>query len=150
MAAVDAETLGKLGILRTRVGAIQALARACADGDLVLAPGAPVEATLEQLRALPGIGDWTAQYLALRALSWPDAFPAADYGVLKALGERSPAQARRRAEAWRPGGPTRCCICGNGWRISPLPRPPPMAPTDRPGDGDCRRLAPRPPPSSGN
>ncbi len=98
----DPEALGKLGILRARVGAIQALARACADGDLVLTPGAPVDATLERLRALPGIGDWTAQYLALRALSWPDAFPAADYGVLKALGERSPARARRRAEAWRP------------------------------------------------
>ncbi|MFP1680671.1 DNA-3-methyladenine glycosylase 2 [Alloalcanivorax sp. C16-2] len=102
VADADPEALGKLGILRARVGAIQALARACADGGLVLAPGAPVDATLERLRALPGIGDWTAQYLALRALSWPDAFPASDYGVLKALNERSPARARRRAEGWRP------------------------------------------------
>lgn len=97
-----ADTLGELGIIRTRVKAIQVLARACADGDLVLAPGAAVEDTLARLQALPGIGDWTAQYLAMRALGWPDAFPAADYGVLKALGETSPARARERAEAWRP------------------------------------------------
>ena len=102
MAESSADTLGELGIIRTRVKAIQVLARACADGDLVLAPGAAVEDTLARLRALPGIGDWTAQYLAMRALGWPDAFPAADYGVLKALGETSPARARERAEAWRP------------------------------------------------
>lgn len=102
VAAVDADTLGRLGIVRSRVAAIQALARNCADGSLRLAPGADVEATLAALKALPGIGDWTAQYLALRALSWPDAFPAADYGVLKALGESKPKQALARAEAWRP------------------------------------------------
>ncbi|MFP1681503.1 DNA-3-methyladenine glycosylase 2 [Alloalcanivorax sp. C16-1] len=102
VAATDADTLGGLGILRSRVGAIRALASACDRGELTLAPGAPVEDTLAALKALPGIGDWTAHYLALRALSWPDAFPAADYGVLKALGERSPARARRHAEAWRP------------------------------------------------
>ncbi|MCC4309655.1 DNA-3-methyladenine glycosylase 2 [Alcanivorax marinus] len=102
VAATDPDTLGGLGILRGRVGAIRALASACDRGELVLAPGAPVEETLAALKALPGIGDWTAHYLALRALSWPDAFPAADYGVLKALGERSPARARRHAEAWRP------------------------------------------------
>tara|TARA_A100001391_G_scaffold145707_3_gene103369 strand:+ start:93 stop:1574 length:1482 start_codon:yes stop_codon:yes gene_type:complete len=102
VAATDADTLGGLGILRSRVGAIRALASACDRGDLVLAPGAPVEDTLAALKALPGIGDWTAHYLAMRALCWPDAFPAADYGVLKALGERSPARARQRAEGWRP------------------------------------------------
>lgn len=102
VAATDADTLGALGILRGRVAAIRALAGACAEGALLLAPGAPVDDTLAALKALPGIGDWTAQYLAMRALSWPDAFPAADYGVLKALGERSPARARQRAEAWRP------------------------------------------------
>jgi AraC family transcriptional regulator of adaptative response / DNA-3-methyladenine glycosylase II len=102
VAATSASTLGELGILRRRVAAIQALAEGVAGGTLRLAPGADVEATLAALNALPGIGDWTAQYLAMRALSWPDAFPAADYGVLKALGERSPARVRQRAEAWRP------------------------------------------------
>jgi AraC family transcriptional regulator of adaptative response / DNA-3-methyladenine glycosylase II len=48
------------------------------------------------------VGDWTAQYIAMRALSWPDAFPASDYGVLKALREKHPHRARARAEAWRP------------------------------------------------
>ena len=69
---------------------------------MILHPGAPVEATLEALKALPGIGDWTAQYIAMRALRWPDAFPAADYGVMKALAVKTPAQASRAAQAWRP------------------------------------------------
>ncbi len=102
VAATEAEVLGKLGIVRSRVGAIQALARGCADESLILAPGVDVPATLKALKALPGIGDWTAQYLAMRALAWPDAFPAADYGVLKALGESKPKQAQVRAESWRP------------------------------------------------
>ena len=54
----------------------------------------------------PGIGDWTAQYIAMRALGEPDAFPAADLGIIKALQEGgtrpTPKQVRRRAEAWRP------------------------------------------------
>jgi AraC family transcriptional regulator of adaptative response / DNA-3-methyladenine glycosylase II len=52
--------------------------------------------------AIAGIGDWTAQYVAMRALGWPDAFPAADVGVMKALGVKTAAQARRAAEIWRP------------------------------------------------
>ncbi|ASK36148.1 DNA-3-methyladenine glycosylase 2 family protein [Alloalcanivorax mobilis] len=102
VANADPARIGKLGILRRRVAAIQALAEALVERRLQLTPGADVDATLAALKALPGIGDWTAQYLAMRALSWPDAFPAADFGVLKALGERSPAAARQRAEAWRP------------------------------------------------
>lgn len=102
LAATDADTLGQLGIVRTRIRAIQALAQACTTGTLRLHPGADVTVTLDALKALPGIGDWTAQYVAMRALAWPDAFPAADYGVLKALGESKPGPARRRAEAWRP------------------------------------------------
>lgn len=102
VAAAEAETLGLLGIIRARVKAIQALAAACAEDPMLLSPTADVERTLAELKALPGIGDWTAQYLAMRALSWPDAFPAADLGVLKALGETSAVAVRRRAEAWRP------------------------------------------------
>ena len=69
-------------------GSIQeliALARAIADGELLLEPGADVEHTIERLRAVPGVGEWTAQYIAMRALSWPNAFPHTDYGVLKAM-----------------------------------------------------------------
>lgn len=102
LAAADPEAIGKLGIVRQRVGALQALARAVADGRLQLHRGAPLEATLDGLRALPGIGDWSAQLIAMRALAWPDAWPATDIGVLNALGTRDARLAAAQAEAWRP------------------------------------------------
>lgn len=102
LAASDADTLGRLGVVRTRSGAIRALAQACARGQIRLAPGAGVEATLAALLAIRGIGEWTAHYAAMRALGWADAFPAADYGVKLALGVAKPAEALRLAEAWRP------------------------------------------------
>jgi AraC family transcriptional regulator of adaptative response / DNA-3-methyladenine glycosylase II len=61
-----------------------------------------VPQTLEALRALPGIGDWTAQYIAMRALAWGDAFPAGDLVLMRALGASTPARARAAAERWRP------------------------------------------------
>ena len=61
-----------------------------------------MDATLDALTALPGIGTWTANYVAMRALRWPDAFLANDLVVLKALGETRPAQALRLSESWRP------------------------------------------------
>ena len=94
--------IGTLGVLRSRVRAIQALAEALATGTLALQPMVAVDDTIARLRALPGFGEWTAQYIAMRALAWPDAFPASDSGVLKALGESDPRKALARAEAWRP------------------------------------------------
>lgn len=91
-----------LGIQARRAEAVRALARAIVDGRLALAPRVPVEAAIAALRAIPGVGDWTAQYIAMRALCWPDAFPAGDLAVLKALDARTPAQARERARAWQP------------------------------------------------
>ena len=102
IAQADASEIGELGILRSRVRAIQALAQALADGALKLEPMVAVDETIAQLRALPGFGEWTAQYIAMRALAWPDAFPQADFGVLKALGETDPRRALARAEGWRP------------------------------------------------
>ncbi len=102
LAAAGADELGALGITGRRVQAIQALARAVAEGTLVLEPGADVERQLAGLRALPAVGEWTAQYIAMRALAWPDAFPHTDYGVMKALGERSPRRVLDLAEQWRP------------------------------------------------
>ena len=100
------EALGELGIVRQRQGAILALARAVRSGELRLEPGAPLAPTLEQLRALPGIGDWTAQYIAMRVLRWPDAFPAGDVALQSALGvrqEQHPARAAEAAsQAWQP------------------------------------------------
>ena len=58
--------------------------------------------TLAALRALPGIGDWTAELVALRVLAWPDAFPASDIGVRRALGAADAASAAAQAQAWQP------------------------------------------------
>lgn len=102
VAMAGRDELGRLGITSSRTGAIQALARACASGALVLEPGVDVERAITALKDIAGIGDWTAQYIAMRALAWPDAFPHTDYGVKKALGVSSPARVLTLAEAWRP------------------------------------------------
>ena len=98
--------LAGIGLTRARAAALRAVARACADGSLDLEGAAPLEESLGALTALPGIGDWTAQVIAMRALGEPDAFPAGDLGLRKALGrDGRPAPERRvreRAEAWRP------------------------------------------------
>ena len=102
LAAADAATLGKLGIVRQRVNALQSLARAVVRGEIELQRGAALAPTLDALRALPGIGEWTAQLVAMRALAWPDAWPASDIGLMKALGSRDPKHLSALAQAWRP------------------------------------------------
>ena len=92
--------------MRQRQAAIVALARAVDSGALALHAGADVPSTTAALCALPGIGDWTAQYIAMRVLRWPDAFPAGDVALHKALGvqqHKNPARAAQEAsQAWRP------------------------------------------------
>jgi AraC family transcriptional regulator of adaptative response / DNA-3-methyladenine glycosylase II len=106
-ARVASADLTTLGVPRARSRAVAALAAAvAADGEL-LAGGRDLDAAVERLRALPGVGEWTAQYVAMRELREPDAFPAMDAGILRALsaaaGKRvSSTQALARAEAWRP------------------------------------------------
>jgi AraC family transcriptional regulator of adaptative response / DNA-3-methyladenine glycosylase II len=102
LAAQDEESLRGLGILASRARSILALARALAEGRLVLDPLAPVEPTLAALRALPGFGEWTVQYIALRCLSWPDAFPHTDLIIRRAFPGLSPGQVLAAAEPWRP------------------------------------------------
>ena len=102
IAAADPARIGRLGIVRQRVAALQSLAREVADARIVLHPAAVLEPTLAALRALPGIGEWTVQLIALRVLAWPDAFAASDAGVCKALQTRDAAAVLARAEAWRP------------------------------------------------
>jgi AraC family transcriptional regulator, regulatory protein of adaptative response / DNA-3-methyladenine glycosylase II len=102
VAGARPEELVSLGITTARANSLLALARACAEGKIVLEPGADVEGTLNRLKALPGIGEWTAQYVAMRALSWPDAFPATDLGVRKALNETNPTRVLQIAKAWQP------------------------------------------------
>lgn len=102
IASASVSDIASLGIISKRAQTIIALAGAMANGDLVLAPGADAPATIAQLTTLPGIGDWTAQYIAMRALAWPDAFPATDLILMRALGVTTGKQALAKAQAWRP------------------------------------------------
>ena len=106
LADAEASQIGELGIIRTRAAAIVAIARGWADIEPLLAPRARAEPLIERLCALPGIGPWTAHYIAMRALGWPDAFPPNDVAVLKAMKLRfdTPSQraAEARAQAWQP------------------------------------------------
>ena len=87
LAEADGRELSAMGIAPPRAAAIIAIARAVSRRDLDLQPGPDPEAAVAALQEYPGLGDWTAQYIAMRALRWPDAFPAADLGS---------AQGRRR------------------------------------------------------
>ncbi|WP_415774577.1 AlkA N-terminal domain-containing protein [Paraburkholderia sp. J11-2] len=102
LAAASGDALGQLGVTRQRQAALHALAHAVLEGRIALHPGVDVATTCADLRALPGIGDWTAQYIALRALRWPDAFPAGDVALQKALGVSNARAAAQAAERWRP------------------------------------------------
>lgn len=102
VANANPEEIASLGVTVGRANAIIALAKAVAGGDILLEPGGDVEATEAKLMELQGIGVWTTQYIAMRALSWPDAFLPTDLGVCKALGESNPKRALQLAEAWRP------------------------------------------------
>lgn len=93
--------LRALGLTGARATALAGLAAAL-DGGLDLDPGADRERSRAALTALPGIGPWTVDYVALRALGDPDAFPAHDLVLRQVLGGVTPAEARRRAERWRP------------------------------------------------
>ena len=102
IASASGDALGQLGIVRQRQAALLAVAREMLDGRLALHPGADVPSTIATLQSLPGIGDWTAQYIAMRALRWPDAFPAGDVALQKALGVTTARAATEASQAWRP------------------------------------------------
>ncbi len=90
------------GRLLHGVAALHTIARDVADGSLDLSPGVDPQLVGEKLIAIHGIGDWTFQYIALRALRWPDAFTAGDLGIRKALGVAKPDEVKNIAERWRP------------------------------------------------
>jgi AraC family transcriptional regulator, regulatory protein of adaptative response / DNA-3-methyladenine glycosylase II len=106
LAEASSDELGVLGIIRQRQAAIIGIARAVLEQKIELHGGADVHRTIEALKSLPGIGDWTAQYIAMRALRWPDAFPAGDVALQKALGlqgQKNPAKLAEAASmAWKP------------------------------------------------
>ncbi|MEO6771698.1 MAG: AlkA N-terminal domain-containing protein [Kofleriaceae bacterium] len=102
VAKAGAERIVKIGMPMTRAHAIHHFACALDRGAIRLDHHADLDAFVAQLVELPGIGPWTAHYLAMRALHLPDAFPAADLGIQKALARSGPRAAEARARAWRP------------------------------------------------
>ena len=118
--------LSTLPMPRARSGSLSALARAAvADPDLFGARGDLDDAVL-RLRALPGIGEWTAQYIAMRQLREPDAFPAADIGLMRAMADAeglrpTAAELLAHAEHWRPW---RAYAAQHLWASDPHPTKP--------------------------
>ncbi|HEX2295999.1 MAG TPA: AlkA N-terminal domain-containing protein [Actinomycetota bacterium] len=98
--------LREVGMPESRRAALRALASAVAGGDLSLDRDAPRAEVVAGLRALPGVGPWTAAYVAMRALGDPDVFLAGDLGVRKAAARlglpQTPRALEERARAWRP------------------------------------------------
>jgi AraC family transcriptional regulator of adaptative response / DNA-3-methyladenine glycosylase II len=99
--------LAALGMPKARQVALSSLAAAVVADPLIFGPRRSLEEAITQLRSLAGVGEWTAQYIAMRELREPDAFPAADIGLLRALSDGngarpSPAELLVRAEHWRP------------------------------------------------
>lgn len=106
LATATVSDIASLGIVRQRAQALMALAGAWPELDALMAPGASPDAFIAALCDLPGIGPWTAHYIAMRAFGWPDAFPPNDVAVLKAMkllfGTINQRAADERAQTWRP------------------------------------------------
>jgi AraC family transcriptional regulator, regulatory protein of adaptative response / DNA-3-methyladenine glycosylase II len=102
VAPLEAGAIATLGIIGSRANSILALARAIVGGSIVLGPGMPVGEMIAKLQELPGIGPWTASYIAMRVLEEPDIFLASDLGIRKAMGETNVARMVAIAEVWRP------------------------------------------------
>lgn len=106
-ARVAQVNIAALGMPNARATAVTSLARVISNDPAIFSRGASLDEAIAKLRSLPGIGEWTAQYIAMRELREPDAFPAADIGLMRAMaaadGRRpSPSELLARAERWRP------------------------------------------------
>lgn len=102
IAGLPAQALLDCGITRRRADTVLRLARAVQEGSLSLEPSPSPDAIRKNLLALPGIGPWTTEYIAMRALGDPDAFPGSDLGLLKGAGLSRPAELEKRSQGWRP------------------------------------------------
>ena len=105
IAALEGEIsnhLGPLGVTRTRANTILGLARQFASEEIDLTLCLQPETEIQKLMRIPGIGPWTAHYIAMRALGWPDAFPHTDLGIKKALAPLSEHEILKKGESWRP------------------------------------------------
>jgi AraC family transcriptional regulator, regulatory protein of adaptative response / DNA-3-methyladenine glycosylase II len=104
IARASVDDIARLGIVSARAKSLIALAQAQLSGAVALDRGVhhnPEEA-MRRLAELPGIGAWTAHYIAMRALRWPDAFPKEDIAVRNNLGGVSAKDAEEISQAWRP------------------------------------------------
>jgi AraC family transcriptional regulator of adaptative response / DNA-3-methyladenine glycosylase II len=109
LAALTGEQVAQIGMPKTRGATIVNLARFAAAGGMEVKPGTALEDAVSHLRSVSGIGEWTAQYIAMRALRFPDAFPAGDLGLQKAAALESvdgvrltEKQLLQRAHPWSP------------------------------------------------
>jgi AraC family transcriptional regulator of adaptative response / DNA-3-methyladenine glycosylase II len=99
-AGIDA--IRSIGLPRSRAATIHELSTIVARGEVSLDAAVDVRAVIRRLMNVRGIGPWTAEYIAMRALHWPDAFPASDLVLRRAAGGLSTVQLTRKAERWRP------------------------------------------------
>jgi AraC family transcriptional regulator of adaptative response / DNA-3-methyladenine glycosylase II len=102
LAEAGAPAIRRIGLPMARAETIHELSRRVAEGGVTLTSDADVKSLTASLTGIRGIGPWTAEYIAMRALHWPDAFPASDLVLRRAAGCLTTAQLRRAAEAWRP------------------------------------------------
>lgn len=96
------DAFGNLGVIKTRSRTIAEIARMICAGKLDLSAAAAAQKQIETLLAIKGIGPWSANYIAMRALSYPDAFLETDAGIKHALPSYTPKQRLELAEQWRP------------------------------------------------
>ena len=94
--------LGPLGVIHNRAEAIRSLAQALVQGEICLDQCFDPMEEMKKLQSIKGIGSWTANYIAMRTMAWPDAFLETDVGVRHALPGRSPKELRALSEQWRP------------------------------------------------
>jgi AraC family transcriptional regulator of adaptative response / DNA-3-methyladenine glycosylase II len=102
LADAGASRIKAIGLPLARAQSLHLLAVRAADGALRFDTDADVSAFMRELRDIPGVGAWTAEYVAMRALHWPDAFPATDLVLRRRAGGLTAAQLARAAERWRP------------------------------------------------
>lgn len=94
--------LGVLGVTASRSGSILALAEGLESGEISLDDRADPEQEIKKLMKIKGIGIWTAKYIAMRTMSWPDAFLETDMGIKHALPDHTPGERLALSETWRP------------------------------------------------
>jgi len=100
--AVPLGDLRNLGLTEARAATVAALAKAVASGQINFLNAVSWEESVKELTELPGVGPWTATYIAMRVLGWPDAFPHQDLGLQKALSVKKASDALALSEKWRP------------------------------------------------